>query len=124
MGLDRIILFPAGRVPAWNAIKSYLARVGEPAPLRMIDGLPAFPDETPETGWRELRIAAGGGMITVRQSTDTITCIVWSNADAALLAARDRVTWACAEASGGTVVTDAGIVSPTKFAQLTGIQPE
>ncbi len=124
MGLDRIIRFPAGCVPAWDAIKSHLARVGEPAPLRLIDNLPAFPDETPEAGWRELRITAGGGMITIRQSTDAITCTVWSNADAALLAARDRVAWACAASGGGTLVTDTGpAVSHTEFALLSNIHP-
>ncbi len=124
MGLDVTVQFPAGGVPAWDAIKSHLARVGEAAPLRMIDGMPAFPDETPEPGWRELRVGAGGGMVTIRHTADSLACIVWGNADAVLLAARDRVVWACAAAGAGTVSTDTGAVSPTEFAQLSNIRPE
>ena len=62
MGLDCTVRFPGGDPPAWDAIKLQLARVGEPAPLRMIDGLPAFPDETPAVGWRELRVGTAAGM--------------------------------------------------------------
>lgn len=123
MGLDRTVQFPAGVIPAWGAIKSQLARVGERGHLRMIDGLPAFPEEEPESGWRELRVAVGTGMVTVRRAGDEFTCVVWSNADANLLGARDRVVWACAIAGGGTVVTDAGAVSAAEFAQLSDIRP-
>src|SRR5262245_13611613 len=121
MGLDCTIRFPAGSVPAWDAIKTQLARLGEPATLRMIDGLPAFPDESPEAGWRELRIGAAAGMITVRREADALTCVVWSNADSALLAARDRVAWACAVAGQGTVVTETGEASADEFARQCGI---
>ncbi len=123
MGLDRVVRFPAGGVPAWDAIKAQLVRVGESAVIRMIDGLPAFPDETPEAGWRELRIAAGSGMVTLRQTPDSVNCVVWSNADATLLAARDRVAWACAEAGGGVIEVESGAVSPSDFAQLSDIRP-
>lgn len=122
MGLERAVTCPNG-VPGWDAIKAQLARVGESGQLRMIDNLPAFPDEIPEPGWRELRIAAGGAMVTVRASGDTLTCVVWSNADPGLLAARDRVAWACAAAGGGSVATDAGPVPAAEFAQLSGIRP-
>lgn len=122
MGQDRTIQFTTG-VPSWDAIKVQLARVGEPAPLRMIDGLPAFPDESPDDGWRELRVAAGGNMVTLRRTADSITCVVWGNADPALLAAFARVVWACAEAGGGSVVTSAATLSPAEFAQLSDIHP-
>ena len=123
MGLDCTIRFPAGSVPAWDVIKGQLARLGESAPLRMIDGLPAFPDESPEAGWRELRVGVGAGMVTVRRAADALTCVVWSNADPALLAARDRVAWACASAGRGTVVTEAGEASADEFARQCGISP-
>ena len=123
MGLDVTVRFPAGSVPAWDAIRGQLARVGEPAPLRMIDGLPAFPDESPDAGWRELRVGVASGMVTLRRSGDAITCVVWSNADAALLAGRDRVAWACAAAGDGSVVTPAGEVSADEFARLSNISP-
>lgn len=123
MGLDRTIRYPAGVVPAWDAIKFQLARVGEAAPLRMIDGLPAFPDESPADDWRELRLGCAAGMVTLRRGAASITCVVWSNADAALLAGRDRVAWACAAAGQGSVTTDAGEVGADEFARQCGIQP-
>jgi hypothetical protein len=110
-----------GSVPGWDAIKGRLARVGEPAPLRMIDGLPAFPDESPEEGWRELRVGFSAGMVTLRRGGDVLTCIIWSNADAALLAARDRVAWACATAGQGMVAMPAGEIPAAEFAHLAGI---
>jgi hypothetical protein len=122
MGLDSTIRFPAGAVPAWDAVMLQLARVGEAAPLRMIDGLPAFPDESPADDWRELRLGCAAGMVTLRRGSDSVTCIVWSNADAALLASRDRVAWACAAAGQGSVATDTGEVSADAFARQCGIQ--
>ena len=123
MGLDISVRFPAGSVPAWDAVRGQLARVGESAPIRMIDGLPAFPDESPADDWCELRVAAEPGMITIRRSTDTITLVIWSNADAGLLAARDKIAWACAAAGSGTVITPNGTVSADEFARLSGISP-
>ena len=123
MGLDCTIRFPAGSVPAWDAIKTQLARLGEPAPLRMIDGLPAFPDESPDNNWRELRVGAAAGMVTVRRGADSLTCVIWSNADSALLSARDRIAWACAAAGQGTVVTETGAVPADEFARQRGLAP-
>lgn len=122
MGQERTIQFPAG-VPGWDAIRGQLARVGEPAPLRMIDGLPAFPDESPADGWKELRVAVGGGMVTLRRAAGSITCVVWGNADAALLAGFVKVVWACAAAGGGSVDMDIDPVPADVFAQLSGIRP-
>lgn len=123
MGLDCTIRFPAGAVPAWDAVRAQLLRVGEPGPLRMIDGMPAFPDETPDPNWRELRVGSAAGMVTVRRGADTLTCVVWSNADRPLLAARDRVAWACAAAGAGLVGTERGEVSCEEFARAQGISP-
>ena len=123
MGLDCAIRFPAGSVPVWDAIKGQLAQLGEPAPLRMIDGLPAFPDETPEDTWRELRIGFPAGMVSLRRGSDSLTCVIWSNADAALLAARDRVAWACASAGQGTISTPTGEVAADEFARLVNLFP-
>jgi hypothetical protein len=123
MGLDITIQFPAGVVPAWEDIRSQLARVGELAPLRMIDGLPAFPDEAPAEGWRELRVGVAAGMVTIRCANSVLSCVIWSNADAALLAARERVAWACAAAGNGTIDAPSGAVSADEFARLSGIVP-
>jgi hypothetical protein len=123
MGLDCTIRFPAGALPAWDAIKNQLARVGEPAPLRMIDTQPAFPDESPEDNWRELRVGVAAGMVTLRREPNSLTCVIWGNADPALLASRDRIAWACAAAGQGSVVTPSGEVSADEFARQNGISP-
>jgi len=68
MGLDRTIRFTSPDPPSWEAIRAQLARVGDAAPpVRMIDGQPAFPDETPEPGWREVRVGTAAGMVTIRR---------------------------------------------------------
>ena len=123
MGLDRTIRFPSAETPSWEAIRTHLARVGESAPLRMIDGLPAFPDETPEPTWKELRVGTAGGMVTVRRGPGVLTCVVWGNADAALDSAWAKVVWACAAAGGGRIETPAGPAGPDEFARSAGITP-
>ena len=82
------------REPDWSAIRDALASSGEQAVVRMIDDLPAFPDEIPEPGWQELRLAMNGGMVSLRRAGDEVLCIVWGNADEALL----RSWHACAKA--------------------------
>jgi hypothetical protein len=123
MGLDVTVRFPAGATPAWSSVREQLARVAEAAPLRMLDGLPAFPDEEPADDWRELRVGLAAGMVALRKSAGALVCTVWSNADAALLAARDRVAWACAAAGQGGVETDGALLSADDFAAAVGIFP-
>src|SRR5436305_399952 len=123
MGLDRTIRFPSAETPSWEAIRTHLARVGESAPLRMIDGLPAFPDETPEPTWKELRVGTAGGMVTVRRGPGVLTCVVWGNADAALDAAWAKVVWACAAAGGARTETPAGPARPAAVAPAPGTTP-
>jgi hypothetical protein len=123
MGLDCTVRFPGAALPAWEAIRARLAEVGESGLLRMIDGMPAFPEETPDEGWRELRVGTGAGMVTIRRTGDSLNCVVWGNADPALLAARDRVAWACAAAGAGSVATPSGELSAPEFAARAGISP-
>jgi hypothetical protein len=122
MGVELSVGF-AGDVPEFGAIRAQLARVCAVPPLRMIDGLPAFPDETPEAGWRELRFGFAAGMVTLRRAPGALSCVVWGTADAALLAARDALAWACAEAGGGAVRTGAGELSAAEFARAHALQP-
>lgn len=89
----------------------------------MIDGLPAFPYETPEDGWKELRIGMAAGMVTIRSGPDTLTCVVWGNAEGPLRAAWDKLCWACAAAGGGTIDTPSGSLSAVEFARSDGLSP-
>ncbi len=123
MGLDRIIRFPSVETPSWEAIQSQLTRVGESGPLRMIDGEPAFPDETPPAEWKELRIGTAAGMVTVRRGAGFLTCVVWGNADPALNSAWSKLVWACAAAGSGAVETSTGPVSADEFATAAGLSP-
>jgi len=95
MGQERVVPF-AGEPPEWDAIRATLAERGITAKLLMIDGLPAFPDEVPEPGWKELRVGFASGMVTLRRGADRLTCVVWVNADPALLESWTALADACA----------------------------
>ena len=123
MGMDRTVRFPSGAVPGWDAIRVQLDRLGLTASLRMIDGLPAFPDEVPDPGWKELRVGVAGGMVTVRAGVAALTCVVWGNAGDEVRARCDAVCWACAAAAAGVIETPAGPVAPDEFARAAGIRP-
>jgi hypothetical protein len=97
MGQERFVEFE-GEPPEWSAIRAELERAGHAVSLRMIDGLPAFPDETPEPGWRELRLGFPAGMVTLRRRPKSLSSVVWGNADAALLASQEALAAACAAA--------------------------
>jgi hypothetical protein len=116
MGLDRTIRFPSAETPSWGAIQTELARVGMTAVLRMIDGLPAFPDEVPEAGWKELRLGVSTGMVTIRNGPRLFTCAIWGNADEQLQLAWSKVIWACASSGSGTIEMPGGTLSPDEFA--------
>ncbi|MCE9562196.1 MAG: hypothetical protein K8U57_09095 [Planctomycetes bacterium] len=123
MGLDRTIRFPTAETPAWEAIRAQLVRVGETGQLRMIDGLPAFPDEDPAENWKELRVGTAAGMVTIRRGAGVLMCVVWGNADPAMNAAWAKVIWACATAGTGVIDTPAGPTAAEQFAQSEGISP-
>src|SRR5262249_11672341 len=123
VGLDRAIRFPNSATPTWEAVRAQLLRVGESASLRMIDGLPAFPDEDPPPDWKEIRIGTSAGMVTVRRGIGSLNCVIWGNSDSALNAVWAKVIWACASAGGGVIETPAGPVSAEQFAQSAGLSP-
>lgn len=98
MGLERTI--PATKPLDWSALVDRLKVLGESPILRMIDGLPAFPDEVPADGWKELRIGLAGGMVTVRRTLEGFSCVTWGTADPALAASTDQLIRAIAELTG------------------------
>lgn len=123
MGLDRTVRFPASPPPSWDAVRTQLARLGPVPPLRMIDNLPAFPDESPEPGWKELRVGTPAGMVTIRASGEALSCVIWGNATDDLRAAWDAVCWACAAAGRGLVETPSGSLPADEFARAAGLRP-
>ena len=124
MGLDLTIRFPIDETPTWDAIRHQLSRLGVNPSLRLIDGQPAFPDESPAGDWKELRIATEAGMVTIRRSPNSLTCVIWGNAGAALEAAWSAVIWACASAGNGLIDSSTGAISPDEFARSAGLSPE
>lgn len=82
------------RTAPWPTIAKALAGRGLPVQMRLIDGQLAFPDEQPPEGWRELRVASAGRMVTIRRSESGIDLVCWGNADDASLALRDAIAQA------------------------------
>jgi hypothetical protein len=121
--MQRTVRFDSGGIPAWDAIRTQLGRVGVAAAVKMIDGIPAFPDEVPDPGWKELRIGTSGGMVTLRAGPGVLTCVVWGNSDDALRTAWNAVSWACAAAANGLVEADDGPISADEFARRAGLVP-
>jgi hypothetical protein len=101
VGAERVIHFQAGSSPGWPEIAAKLAAGGESPILRMIDGLPAFPDEVPDPAWKELRVGLAGGMVTLRREADTIRFVIWGSDDPPLRAALDACVRAVVSAGGG-----------------------
>lgn len=83
MGVERTVELPNG-IPNWPTVAAILKQGGETPIIRMIDGLPAFPDEQPEESWQELRVSLSGGMITMRRGTNLVKCVTWGTGDPAL----------------------------------------
>jgi hypothetical protein len=121
MGVEQTVLLPAGTVLQWPTVAHRLAGQGYPVQLRMIDGLPAFPDEEPAADWSELRAGTGAGMVTLRRTPDGVSVVVWGTADPALRAAANALLWAVAEVGGGRVVTAAGAVTADLFARTADL---
>jgi hypothetical protein len=103
MGMEQIVSFASGTIPAYTSVRDFLGERGFPLQMGMIDGQLAFPDELPENNWRELRLRTPQGMVTVRREADRLVFVTWGNADAALSQAWNALVWAFAEVGGGRV---------------------
>jgi len=115
VGMEQRVTFDGRAIPSWETVRNLLTSLGYSLQIRMIDGQLAFPDEQPSADWREFRVAAGGGMVTLRRTGDGITFVTWGNADTAQRQLWNAVTWAFAEAGGGTIATEQGFVDAATF---------
>src|SRR5262249_786816 len=122
MGMELKVTFSGREPPGWPAVADLLARHGGPVQMRMIDGELAFPDETPPEGWRELRVALGGAMVTIRRGADEASVVAWGNADAAQLRLWQTLAWALASAGAGSVQTPDGPLDAATFARQVGFE--
>lgn len=103
MGMERVITFH-GAAPRWESLQQEFAASGLKVSIRMIDGLPAFPDEVPAEGWGEVRIGISGAMITLRLSPGKLSVMTWGNADEDQRREWEAVAQACARAAKGTIL--------------------
>jgi hypothetical protein len=102
-------------VPSWTTIQTRWGQAGIPISIRMIDGLPAFPDELPGENWQEVRLSTSAGMLTLRRGEGVISTIVWGNADPELVRHWQISAWVCAAAGDGHITTPDGVLSAEAF---------
>ena len=124
MGMDQKVIFPPEKTPTWPQLADLLAKKSLPLQMRMIDGELAFPDETPPEHWRELRVGASAGMVTLRRDPDGITLVIWGNADANMRQTWNALAWAIAHLTGGTIRTAAGEFTSSEFAKDRELPPD
>ena len=117
MGVEQTVTVPAGAALPWAAVVERLAAHGGAAPLRMIDGLPAFPDEQPPDDCKELRVGTPAGMVTLRRTATGVGVVVWGNAGPDVHVAANALLWAVADVGGGRVETPGGPVDAAAFAR-------
>lgn len=96
MGMTKSVTF-SDKAPAWSSVRERLTNLGHVPQMRMIDGMPAFPDEDPPEDWKEIRVSFGAGMVTIRADGPTWSFVVWGNSDEATLAHQDMLMRACSE---------------------------
>lgn len=123
MGMQQIVEFEPGKIPEWASVRDLLASHGIEAPMRMIDGSLAFPNEMPKAEWKEIRVAPPGGMITIRKTDRTVTLVAWGDADPSLAAGWNSVVWGFAKSGAGVILGAAGPQGPDEF-QKTALMPE
>jgi hypothetical protein len=128
MGVEQRVIIPPGAALPWSALAGRLAAHGFAVQLRMIDGLPAFPDEEPTDDWRELRVGTPAGMVTLRRGDPAapgtpaaVAVVVWGNAGPELQRAANALLWASAAVAGGRVETPSGPVPADQFAQTADL---
>jgi hypothetical protein len=121
--MDQTVTFGKSPAPAWSAVCELLQQFGFPVQIRMIDGELAFPDEEPPDTWRELRVGASGGMVTLRRSADAVTFVTWGNADGELRQTWNALVWAFAEAAAGAVQTPQGVMTAAQFRGQADLPP-
>ncbi|HJZ89253.1 MAG TPA: hypothetical protein VKE40_00170 [Gemmataceae bacterium] len=100
MGMERVVTF-SGAGPSWAAVRHRLSAAGVAVQMRMIDNLPAFPNEEPPDDWRELRVTLGAGMITIRREPGRVRLTVWGNADEEFRRHQELLARSFEDADGG-----------------------
>ncbi|VTS03406.1 hypothetical protein [Tuwongella immobilis] len=101
MGMEITVRYPLNP-PNWEVIQVELKASLIEYQIRMIDQLPAFPDELPPEGWREVRLSLADGMLTIRRIGNHDRVIIWGNAS-------DRLQQLWRQIAGILAATGSGI---------------
>lgn len=104
MGMD--IKVRSKSIPSWESWTVLLTSRNALVQMRMIDNMPAFPDETPPEDWRDVRVNILGNMITLRRETDGVRLVTWGNTEGEAVRAWRLAAWAIARASDGMIQID------------------
>ncbi len=121
MGIEQRVT--CGDAPPWPAVRAALAERGVSPAMRMIDGQLAFPDEEPPAEWRELRVAAGGDMVTLRREAGAVVLVTWGNADDATRRSRNALAYALARVCGGTIEHEGVLLDCDDFLRAAPLPP-
>jgi hypothetical protein len=90
MGLD--VHVPLARPPSLADLLARLDAAGVPVTPLMVDGaLVAPPAAKAMSAFRDARLKTDAGTVTIRVVDGGLSIVVFGNADAALLAARDAI---------------------------------
>ncbi len=68
------------------ALLDRMAQAGAPAQIVMIDGALTMPGATPTVNWRDVRLRTSAGTIALKREGDSVSVVVFGNADAGTLA--------------------------------------
>jgi hypothetical protein len=82
---------------------SVIAGLQDPWQLRLVDGLPAFPNESVPEEFQEIRLALNGCMVTLIAGESGLKLVTWSSIDPMFKQAVDRLAEGLASAGDGSV---------------------
>lgn len=97
MGLEQLV---PGDPPPLADVLARLAAAGVTAMIAMVDGQLVMPGAPPPAAWREVRVRTPDGTVTLARRPGGVAVVVFGNADAALVRARDAVATALGPGRG------------------------
>lgn len=94
------------RFQAKPTLENALASIDDDWKLRLVDGLPAFPDEILPSDFNEIRLALCGSMVTVVSESFGYRLVTWSNISPEFHEAVNRLAETLARAGNGTILLE------------------
>ncbi|MFM7111651.1 MAG: hypothetical protein ACKO26_10955 [Planctomycetota bacterium] len=85
------------------SVAKVLKSVSDAWCLRLVDGLPAFPDEAVPEEFNEIRLGLGGNMVTVKAVASGLSLVTWSGISTEFHDAVLRLAEALAKEANGRV---------------------